>query len=178
MTYVVRESRSEADAQAITALRREIFELELGHAYGAMCDDLDEYSTNFVVEFRGEIIAGARFTVRADGPLEDEAELELEQWTQAFADTEIGQCSRLFVVRRHRGEGIVGDLAAQIHEVAMQRGVALVFVDAEPKLVDYYREHGFHAFRPGYVHRVLGHVYVPLVRFVGSGEPAMNVGLR
>jgi GNAT superfamily N-acetyltransferase len=157
------------DLERVREFRRTIFAYELD-------ESIDRHSTNVFYERDGELVGAVRFTLRSDGPLEDEPPLCLPYWREEFEDHEISQCSRFAVTWAHRGTGVGPQLISHIYARILHEGVRLLFIDCTLPLVRYYRRLGFRHFRAAYRHPLLKAPIMPLVLFVGDLPHFIEVG--
>ena len=168
MTVVIRTARDEADLAAVRRLRNQVFVNELGLAYDALDDRIDEYSTILIGERDGEVLASMRLTRRSDGPLEDEGPLDLALWTRTLGDHELFQASRFVITSAARAGSAQLQMITAAYRRVQAEGGRLCFIDCDPALARYYLRLGFRRFSPSYPHPILRHPYLPLVSFIGD----------
>ncbi|MBZ6493824.1 GNAT family N-acetyltransferase [Natrinema longum] len=134
----VRVAENEADRGAAFAVRREVFVEEQGVDEALEYDDHDSEATHLVAVDGDEAIGAARLR-----RLTDVADLEEPEAIDTDGAGDVGKVERVAVRRSRRGEGVGQALMDAAETCAESRGLGLLVLHAQTRVVGFYREHGY-----------------------------------
>ncbi|GEM_PF-2986106 len=173
---LVHIERSDERFPQVVALRRRIFgEAATDDDHDLLNEAQDDWAWHFIVEAGSgadrAIVASMRVIHRPDGEFEDEGPLLLDFWrgtddAPGFRDEDMAQLGRLVAVDSVRGRMATALLMRHLYLVLREKGVRLVFLDCDRRLVPLYETYGYRRFREPYVHPLNGHAYETMVLFL------------